>query len=74
MTPEINDAIATFEEAYQLTPTYNSETATSVFRPNNVVYSNVRKYKGRQPDYRPGPVKIYTKKEIDEYVKSNSIP
>ena len=40
--------------------------------PDFAIPRSIRTLKGKLPDYRPGPVKIYTKKEIEEYERVRS--
>ena len=71
---EIDDAIELFESAHNITPTYDSETGTTGYSTNQrITYSSVVKLKRKREDYRPGPIKIYTAEEIDEYVKSKKL-
>lgn len=40
--------------------------------PDYAIPRSIRKLKGKLPDYRPGPVKVYTKEEIEEYERVRS--
>ena len=71
---EIDDALELFESAHNITPTYDSETANTGYTSNQrIVYRSVVALKRKSADYRPGPVKIYTAQEIDDYVASKKL-
>ena len=71
---EIGDAIELFESAYNVVPSYDSETGNTSFNDRKrIQFTSVRKLKGKRADYRPGPVKVYTEQEIEDYVKSQTL-
>lgn len=71
---EIDDAIELFESAHYRVLTYDAETGgTNYSKSTPPKFRSIRKLKARRKDYRPGPVKVYTAEEIDDYVISRSI-
>lgn len=47
-------------------------TGTSEEGQPTIIPIGVRKLIRKNPDYRPGPVKVYTQEEIDAYVQDRS--
>lgn len=71
---EIDDAIELFESAYYVVPSYDSESGGTVRNtPEAPAFRSVRRLKRMHADYRHGPIKIYTKQEVAEYVKSKTV-
>lgn len=65
---EIDDAIEYFESTYYIVPSHDHEVgATKYSNREAPLFRNVRILKRRHSDYRPGPIKVYTKQEIEEY-------
>lgn len=72
---EINDAIELFESSFHIVPSHCSETGNTLFNDRKgIQFTCVRKLKTRRADYRPGPVKVYTEQEVEDYVKSKALP
>ena len=70
----IDDALELFESAHYTVPCYNNETGnTSYDVTPTPQFLSVRRLKQRRPDYRPGPIKVYTEQEIEDYVKSKAL-
>lgn len=70
---DIGDAIELFESSYYLTLSHDSETGnTSITKPEPPKFRNIRRLKQAKPDYRAGPVKMYTAEEIKEYEDARS--
>jgi hypothetical protein len=68
----IKDTTELFESAFYTQPTYNSETGNvERHTPLAPSFENIWKLKRRHPDYRHGPVKEYTKQEIEEYERDH---
>ena len=72
---EIDDAIALFESGYYIVPSHDSETGGTRYHSGDPPkFRSIRRLKRRRRDYQPGPVKVYTTEEIEDYVKSKSLP
>lgn len=70
---EIGDAIELFESAHYIVPSHDSEAGhTRYTRPDPPTFRSVRRLKQRHSDYRAGPVKVYTREEIEEYERVRS--
>ena len=67
----IDEALLMFEQSYYTVPEHDAESGfTKQRKPVPPTFKTVRKLKQRNPDYRPGEVKVYTKEEIDEYERN----
>lgn len=65
---ELDDAVEYFESSYYILPSFNGNTGATQYNKGSApLHSNVRKLKRKRADYRPGPVKVYTRAEIEEY-------
>lgn len=65
---EIEDAIELFEQVGYCTPSADTEGNGTYLRPSQAPsFTSIRKLKRRHSDYRAGPVKYYTRQEIEEY-------
>lgn len=70
----IDDAIELFESAHYIVPTHDVETGDTVYaHAPSPRFSSVRRVKRARPDYRPGPVKVYTEQEVEDYVRSKAL-
>ena len=68
---EIRDAVALFEQAHNVTPSYDSETSNSGYtRAPSTTYETAVDIKMSHRDYQAGAVKIYTSDEIEEYMNA----
>jgi len=65
---EIEDAIELFEQVGFSVPSQDNESNNAYLRPSQAPsFASIRKLKRRHSDYRAGPVKHYTRQEIEEY-------
>lgn len=72
---EIGDAIELFESAHHVVPEHDGETGNTRYTPSAAPqFRSVRRLKQRHTDYRPGPVKVYTEQEVEDYVRSKTLP
>ena len=68
---DIGDAVELFESSYYLTLSHDSETgSTSITKSEPPKFRNIRRLKQASPDYRAGPVKIWSDEEIKAYTDS----
>lgn len=72
---ELDDAVELFESAHYLVPIYDAESGNTNFtNTRSTSFRNIRRLKRGRADYQPGPIKDYTEQEIEDYVKSKSLP
>jgi len=72
---EIGDAIELFESSFHVVPKHDSESGHTKYDVRtSPTFHSIRRLKQRHPDYRAGPVKVYTEQEIEDYVKSQELP
>lgn len=70
----IDDAVELFEQAHYIVPSHDAETGDTEYRHAAAPsFRSVRRLKQRRADYKPGPVKVYTTEEIEDYVRSKAV-
>ena len=69
---EIDDAVEYFESSYYVVPSFDAEVGSTKYSKREApLFRNIRILKGKRSDYRPGPVKVYSRQEIKEYERVN---
>lgn len=67
-TNDIQEAIDVFESGYYTQPNYDAANGkVSYTKAEAPVFRSVRRLKMSRPDYKYGPVRVYTEQEIKEY-------